>query len=97
MIPKPELSNNLAASAASLKKNFTTCEKIITEKHQFLVAMLDGMRRTISTIADKLDSLETHPSRYESVRSCNSEDKRVLIEIKRYTTYGTCHSTSMFL
>ena len=45
---------NLAASAAYLRKDFATCEKIMTEKHQFLVAMLDGMSTTISTIADKL-------------------------------------------
>ena len=50
---------NLAASAASLRKAFATCETIMTEKHQFLVAMFDGMSTTVSTIADKLESLET--------------------------------------
>ena len=50
---------NLAAGAASLKKDFATCEKIMTEKHHFLVAMLDGMNRTVSTIAEKLETLET--------------------------------------
>ena len=50
---------NLAAGAASLKKDFATCEKIMTEKHHFLMAMLDGMNRTVSTIAEKLETLET--------------------------------------
>ena len=49
----------LAASASSLRKNFAPCERIMTEKHQFLVAMLDGMSTTVSTRADKLESLET--------------------------------------
>ena len=34
---------NLAASATSLRDDFAMCEKVINEKHQFLVAMLDGM------------------------------------------------------
>ena len=50
---------NLAARAASLRKDFATCEIIMTEKHQFIVAMLDGMSTTVSTIADELESLET--------------------------------------
>ena len=31
----------------------------MTEKHHFLVAMLDGMNSTVTTIADKLETLET--------------------------------------
>ena len=34
---------NLAASATSFRNDFAMCEKVISEKHQFLVAMLDGM------------------------------------------------------
>ena len=56
---------NLAASVASLRKDFATCERIMTEKHQFLVAMLDGMSTTVSTIADKLESLETRVKVFE--------------------------------
>ena len=50
---------NSSAGAASLKKDFATCEKIMTEKHRLLMAMLDGMNRTVSTIAEKLETLET--------------------------------------
>ena len=39
---------NLAASAASLRRDFATCEKVMTEKHQLLVAMLDGCQGYIS-------------------------------------------------
>ena len=34
---------NLAAGAVSLKKDFANCKKNMTEKHHFLVAILDGM------------------------------------------------------
>ena len=34
---------NLGASATSLRDDFALCEKVINEKHQFLVAMIDGM------------------------------------------------------
>ena len=47
---------NLAVSAASLRKDFATCEIIKTEKHQFRVAMLGGMSITVSTMADKLET-----------------------------------------
>ena len=63
---------NLAAGAASLKKDFATCEHIMTEKHQFLVAMLDGMNRTVSTIADKLDTLETRIRVLEETEDTNT-------------------------
>ena len=50
---------NLAASAASLRRDFATCERIMTEKHQLLVTMLDGMNSCVSSIAEKLELLET--------------------------------------
>ena len=58
--PNSPISNalNLAASAASLKKDFVICEQIMTEKHKFLVDMLDGMNNKVSSIAEKLASLE---------------------------------------
>ena len=65
---------NLAASAASLRKDFATCERIMTEKHQFIVAMLDGMSTTVSTIADKLESLETRVKVLEE-----TEDTKTII------------------
>ena len=34
---------NLAASASSLRQDFATCEMIMSEKHTFLVSILDGM------------------------------------------------------
>ena len=58
--PNSPISNalNLAASAASLKKDFVICEQIMTEKHKFLVDMLDGMSNKVSSIAEKLAALE---------------------------------------
>ena len=56
---------NLAASASSLRKDFTTCEQIMTEKHQFLVAMLDGMNSKVGSIADQLYLLEDRVKKLE--------------------------------
>ena len=49
---------NIAASATSLSKDLQLCEIILTEKHQFLVAMLDGMNKKVTSIADKIFTLE---------------------------------------
>ena len=59
--PPLQISNalNLAASSSSLRKDFATCEKIMFEKHQILVTMLDGMDRKVSDIGDKLMALES--------------------------------------
>ena len=56
---------NLAASAASLRQDFALCEKVMTEKHQFLVSMLEGMNNTVSNIAEKLGLLESRVSKLE--------------------------------
>ena len=50
---------NLASSAASLRNDFAMCERIMTEKHQFLVSMLDGMNNTVFSIETKVMALET--------------------------------------
>ena len=50
---------NLAASAASLRRDFATCERIMTEKHQLMVTMLDGMNSNVTNIAHQLEILET--------------------------------------
>ena len=59
--PPFRISNalNLAASASSLRKDFATCEKNMSEKHQILDTMLDGMDRKVSDIGDKLMALES--------------------------------------
>ena len=44
---------------ASLRKDFATCEKNMSEKHQILVTKLDGMDRKVSDIGDKLMALES--------------------------------------
>ena len=49
---------NIAASATSLSNDIHLCEKLMTEKHQFLVAMLDGMNKKVTSIADKIFTLE---------------------------------------
>ena len=49
---------NIAASATSLSNDIQLCEKLMTEKHQFLVAMLDGMNQKVTSIADKIFTLE---------------------------------------
>ena len=50
---------NLAGSASSLRKDFATCKKNMSEKHQICVTMLDGMDRKVSDIGDKLIALES--------------------------------------
>ena len=47
---------NIAASAASLKKRLRNCEQIMTEKHKFLVNMLDGMNNKVSSIAENISA-----------------------------------------
>ena len=47
---------NLAASATSL--SIVACEQIMTERHHFLVSMLDGLDRKISIIGEKFKDLE---------------------------------------
>ena len=50
---------NLASSAASLRNDFAMCERIMTEKHQFIVSMLDTMNNTGFSIETKVIALET--------------------------------------
>ena len=50
---------NLSAGAASLRKDLATCEKIMTEKHEFLVEILGKMNNGVSSIENKLIALET--------------------------------------
>ena len=50
---------NRSAGAASLRKDLATCEKIMTEKHEFLVEILDKMNNGVSSIENKLIALET--------------------------------------
>ena len=49
---------NLAANATSLRDDFAMCEKVINEKDQFLVAMLDGMDTNIIGLSENLLNLE---------------------------------------
>ena len=50
---------NLAFSAASLRNDFAMCERIMTEKHQFTVSMLDSLNNTVFSIETKVMALET--------------------------------------
>ena len=56
---------DFAASATSLSSDIQLCEKIMTEKHQFLIAMLDGMNKKVSGIAEKIFSLEQRVEKVE--------------------------------
>lgn len=49
---------NIAAEATSLRSDFALCEQIMTEKHQFLVSILDGMDRKLDCINEQVSSLE---------------------------------------
>ena len=71
---------NLAASAASLRRDFAMCEKVMTEKHQFLVAMLDSMSSTVSGIAEKLDSLASRVTALEKKDDMQSHTARAIYE-----------------
>ena len=50
---------NLVASANSLREDFAACQQFMSEKHQFLVCMLDGMDKKVASIGDKLVMLES--------------------------------------
>ena len=56
---------DLVASACSLRKDFATCEQIMTEKHHFLVGMLDSMNSKVSSFADQLCLLEDRIKKLE--------------------------------
>ena len=56
---------NLVAGAVSLRNDFAVCEKIMTEKHHFLVEMLDRMNNTVSSIENKIITLETRVKKLE--------------------------------
>ena len=56
---------NLVAGAASLRNDFAVCERIMTEKHHFLVEMLDKMNNTVSSIENKIIALETRVTKLE--------------------------------
>ena len=40
-------------------QNFATCEMIMSEKHTFLVSILDGMDKKVADIGEKLLALES--------------------------------------
>ena len=50
---------NVASSVASLRNGFAMCERIMTEKRQFIVSMLDSMNNTGFSIDTKVMALET--------------------------------------
>ena len=56
---------NLAASATSLREDIAACEQIMTERHHFLVSMLDGMDRKVSIIGEKFKDLEQRVNKLE--------------------------------
>ena len=65
-IPSPNSDAlDFVASATSLSSDIQLCEKIMTEKHQFLIAMLDGMNKKVTGIADKIFSLEQRVEKIE--------------------------------
>ena len=49
---------NIAASASSLREDFALCEQVMTEKHQFVVTILDGMNKKVDNIALQINNLE---------------------------------------
>ena len=56
---------NLVAGAASLTNDFAVCEMIMTEKHHFLVELLDKMNNTVSSIENKIIALKTRVYKLE--------------------------------
>ena len=69
---------NLVAGAASLRNDFAVCERIMTEKHHFLVEMLDKMNNTVSSIENKIIALETRVTKLEEKTNIN---KHVLLKV----------------
>ena len=66
---------NLAASATSLRDDFAMCEKVINEKHQFHVVMLDEMDKKIMGFSENLLNLE---KRVESLEKSKDYSVRVV-------------------
>ena len=62
--PIPE-ALNLAASATLLSEDIAACEQIMTERHHFLVSMIDGMDRKVSIIGEKFKDLEQRVNKIE--------------------------------
>ena len=71
---------NLAASASFLRKDFATCQQIMTEKHQFLVAMLDSMNNKVMNIEEKVGMIEDHVQRLEENENLQLETAREIFQ-----------------
>ena len=67
---------NLAASATSLRNDFATCERILTEKHQFVVSMLDTMHNKVIDITNKLCMLDDRVKKLEETDQIHTENAR---------------------
>ena len=71
---------NLVASASSLRKDFATCEQIMTEKHQFLVAMLDSMNSKVMDIEEKVCMIEDRVQKLEENETLQLETAREIFQ-----------------
>ena len=67
---------NLAASASSLRQDIATCEMIISEKHTFLVSMLDGMDQKVADIGEKLLALESRVQTLEKKQNLRIQGRK---------------------
>ena len=67
---------NLAASATSLRNDFATCERILNEKHQFVVSMLDSMNNKVIDITNKLCMLDDRVKKLEETDQIHMENAR---------------------
>ena len=68
---------NLAASATSLREDIAACEQIMTERHHFLVSMLDGMDRKVSIIGGKFKDLEQRVNKLEKMNTLIGQQPQV--------------------
>ena len=49
---------NIAASVNDLMEDFSLCKQVLTEKHQFIVYILDDTNKKVDNIAVQINKLE---------------------------------------
>ena len=71
---------DFAAGASSLRSDIAMCEKIMTDKHEFLVSMLDGMGKKMQKMTDSMDNLEKRVHKLEATQEQTLNDAQAIFQ-----------------